>query len=142
MTMPIIIHLKKINERILLDGIDDDIELDDDLSNKLAKDIWLGVLREKMDNPDSILTFSQYMKPIYANAKDFFYELALDNKGKVNGVVWQTSTIRTSLERFSSFISLDTMKRAINKWLWPYMSASLYNEHRKMCLACEVIVGG
>ena len=34
------------------------------------------------------------------------------------------------------------MKRAINKWLWPYMSVSLFNEHQKICLACEGILCG
>ena len=130
------------NNRILLDGIDDQIELDDDLANELAKDIWTVVLRYNMDNPDSTLTFSQYTKPISANAKYFFYELALDDRRKVNGVVWQTSTMRANFEIFGSFISLGTTKRAINKWIWLYMSARLYSEHRKMCLACEGIVCG
>ena len=95
-----------------------------------------------MDNPDSTLTFSQYTKPISANAKYFFYELALDDRRKLNGVVWQTSTMRANFEIFGSFISLGTTKRAINKWIWLYMSARLYSEHRKMCLACEGIVCG
>ena len=72
----------------MLDGIDDEIGLDDDLANKLDKDIWLGLLRDNMDNPDSIFTFSQYMNPTSTNAKYVFCELTLGDKGKVNGVVW------------------------------------------------------
>ena len=126
----------------MLDGIDDDIELDDDLANDLAKDIWLVVLRENMDNPDSIFMLYQYMKLISANAKGFVYEFTLDYKRKVNGIVWKIATMISNLEIFSSYITLGTMKREINKCLWPYMSVSLYNYHLKMCLACQVIVCG
>jgi hypothetical protein len=34
------------------------------------------------------------------------------------------------------------MKREINKWLWPYMSIAMYNEHKIMCLGCEGIMCG
>ena len=50
--------------------------------------------------------------------------------------------MRANFERFGGYISLDTMKRAINKWLWPYMSIVMYNELRKLCLGCEAIVCG
>jgi hypothetical protein len=35
---------------------------------------------------------------------------------------------------------MDTMKRAINKWLWHYMAIAMYNELNKVCLACEAIM--
>ena len=62
---------EKFNNRILLNGIYDKIELDDDLENDLAKDLYLNVFRDNMDYPDSIFTFSKYMKLISANAKTF-----------------------------------------------------------------------
>ena len=43
---------EKVNDCILLDGIYDEIELDDELYNELAKDLCMGVLRENMDDPD------------------------------------------------------------------------------------------
>ena len=46
---------ENVNDLIFLDGIDDEIEFNDDLDNELAKDLWLGVLRDNMDNPDSLL---------------------------------------------------------------------------------------
>ena len=46
---------EKVNDRILIDGIDNEIELDYDLANELTTDLWLGVLRDNMDNPDSLL---------------------------------------------------------------------------------------
>ena len=87
----------------------------------------MGSLRDNMDNQDSICMFYQYMKLISANTKCFVYEFVLDDKGKVNGVVLKTKTTRSNFEIFGSYISLNTMKRAINKFLWPYISVSLYN---------------
>ena len=46
---------ENFNDCISLDGIDDDIELDDDLANELSKYLWLGVLRDNMDKPDYLL---------------------------------------------------------------------------------------
>ena len=83
-----------VNDCILLYGIDNDIELYDDLANKFAKDLWLGVLRDSMDDPDSISTFSQYRNLISENAKGFVYELAIDDKGKLNGIVVMIITDR------------------------------------------------
>ena len=46
---------EKVNDRILIDGIDNEIELDYDLANELTTDLWLGVLRDNMDGPDYLL---------------------------------------------------------------------------------------
>ena len=70
------------------------------------------------------------------------YHLAIGEHGNTNGVVWQTATMRDNFEQFGGFISLDTMKRAINKWLWPYMSVTMYNKMRMLCLGCEAIMCG
>ena len=56
----------------------------------LLKYFWLGLLIYNMENPDSIFTFYQYMKPISDNAKGFMYEFDFDDKRKLKGVVWQT----------------------------------------------------
>ena len=50
--------------------------------------------------------------------------------------------MRDNFEQFGGFISLDTTKRAINKWLWLYMSVTMYNEMRMLCLGCEAITCG
>ena len=74
----------------MIDRIDDEIELYYDLANELLKYFWLGLLIYNMENPDSIFTFYQYMKPISDNAKGFMYEFDFDDKRKLKGVVWQT----------------------------------------------------
>ena len=95
-----------------------------------------------MDSADSIVTFVQYLELIQENAKGFVFKLAIDVKGNVHGVVWQTATMRDNFERFGAYISLDMMKRAIDKWLWTYMPVAMYNELKKMCIGCEGILCG
>ena len=68
----------------------------------------------------------------------FIYEFATDGNGKVNGLVWQTATMRSNFERHGGYISLDTMKREIN----PYMFIVMYNEYKIMCLGWEGIMCG
>ena len=46
---------EKVNDCILIDGIDNEIELDYDLANELSKYIWLGVLRDNIDGPYYLL---------------------------------------------------------------------------------------
>ena len=132
-----------VNDSMLLDGIDNDGDIDDDQAHLLARDdMWLEVLQSGADDDDSIINLVEYLDLISANAKGFVYEMAVDNEGKVNGVMWQTATMRDNFEKFGGYVSLDTMKRAINKWLWPYMAITMYNELNQMCLGCEGIMCG
>ena len=55
----------------------------------------------------------------------FTYNIAYDNSGKVTGIVWMTSVMRSNFERYSSSICLDAMKRKTNINLWPYMAIAL-----------------
>ena len=52
--------LEKVNNRILLDKVDNQIKLDDDLTNELDKYISLYVLRDNMDKPYSM---PRYISP-------------------------------------------------------------------------------
>ena len=106
------------NDSELLAGIDNEMDIDDDMAHQLAKETWLDILQEKGDNSESILTFKKYLDLIQANAKGFVYELARDVKGNTFGVVWQTATMRANFERFGSYISLDTMKSPNTSQSW------------------------
>ena len=130
------------NDCELLTGIDNEMDLDDDMVHQLAKETWLDLLQEKGNDAETIVTFIQYLDLIQANAKGFVYDRAAYDDGNIHGVVWQTATMRANFEHFGSYISLDTMKRAINKWLWPYMSIAMYNETRNVCICCEAIMCG
>ena len=70
----------------------------------------------------------------------FDYQLLADTNGRYTGCIWQTSTMKDNFDRFGSFLSIDKMKRGINKLLWPYMSITMYNEINCVCVACEAII--
>ena len=40
-----------------------------------------------------------------------------DNNGRYTGCIWQTSTMKDNFDRFGGFLSIDAMKRGINKLL-------------------------
>ena len=117
---------------MLLNEIDDGVDLDGDMAYELTKDMWLDIFQMNMDSADSIVTFVQCLELIQENAKGFVFELGIDVKCNIHSVVCQTATMRDNFERFGEYISLDTIKRAINKWLWIYMSVVMYNELKKM----------
>jgi hypothetical protein len=51
------------------------------------------------------------MDLLQSQSTGFIYEIATDKNGKVNAVVWQTATMRSSFERYGGYIALDAMKR-------------------------------
>jgi hypothetical protein len=130
------------NDSDFLGGIDDEIDIDDDTANEIAREFWLEFLTDINSDSSSIVTFLQYMSLLQSQTTEFVYEFATDSYGKVDGLVWQTATMRSNFERYGGYISFDTMKREINKWLWPYMSIVMYNEHKIMCLDCKGIMYG
>ena len=69
----------------------------------------------------------------------FTYNISYDNSGKVTGIVWMTSIMRSNLERYSSSICLDAMKRKTNVHLWPYMAIALVDELGRVCVGCEAL---
>jgi len=132
-----------VNDSELLDGIDNEIDMDDDEINKMAKECWLDSLQQhRGDKNAAVSSLLEYMTLLREKCKGFEYETAYDTEGDLIGIVWQTATMRDNYERFGGYISLDTMKRGINKWLWPYMAVVMYNEMKSVCLGCEGIMIG
>ena len=131
---------KNINTSTLFDGIDDCNMSDDDAIN-MATEIWSNLFNgREEDGSDSLLHFKDYFEVLAENAKGFSYQFAFDSEGVINGVVWQTATMRDNFERFGGFICLDMMKRGINKLLWPYVAIAMYNDLEEICIGCEGIM--
>lgn len=130
-------NFAKVNE--LHSGLDD-VPLNENDNTEIAKELWLEIMSKKTDE-DSIVTFKEYMDLMRQTADgDFRYELLSDSNGVITGCVWQTATMRANFERYGSFISVDAMKRGINKWLWPYIAITMYNELDMVCVGCESII--
>ncbi|GFH55396.1 hypothetical protein CTEN210_11872 [Chaetoceros tenuissimus] len=118
----------------------DDVPLNEHESTEIAKELWLQIMSERTDE-ESIVTFKEYMDLMVQKADgNFKYELLSDSNGVITGCVWQTATMRANFERYGSFISVDAMKRGINKWLWPYIAITMYNELDMVCVGCESII--
>ena len=133
---------QNVTDYVLLEGIDNAVNIQDDEVHVFDTQLWKEVLSENPDNRTSIVTFVEYLNLLRSSTKGFVCDLAIDEHGNTNGVVWQTATVRDNFERFGGFISLDTMKQANDKWLWPYMSVAMYNKMRMLCLGCEGIMCG
>lgn len=106
----------------------------------IRKEIWAELLNRDQDHEESLICFQEYFTQMKEKANGFDYRLATDRKGYWNGVVWQTATKRENFRLFGTFLSLDAMKRAINKLLWPYFVVVMINDLKQICLACESIM--
>ncbi len=66
-------HLKSVtNGKEFVDGIENDLSLDDDDALKLAQQFWMDVmaLQKKGGNDDHIMSFIEYMKLIKSVQRD------------------------------------------------------------------------
>jgi len=117
----------------------DDTPLTDDNIAELGRDIWDELLNDS-ESEHCFLTFSEYMQALQDGNSSFDYQLLSDSNGRYTGCIWQTSTMKDNFDRFGGFVSIDAMKRGINKLLWPYMSITMYNEINCVCVACEAII--
>ena len=58
------------------------------LVHELGTQLWKEVLSENPDNRYSDVTFVQYLNLLRSSTKGFVYNLAIDEHGNTNGVVW------------------------------------------------------
>ena len=67
----------------------------------------------------------------------FTYNIAFDSNNKATGVVWMTSTMRSNLHRFGSFIRVDAMNRNTNVYEWPYIGPTVLNDLNHIAVVCK-----
>ena len=100
----------------------------------------MAIYHERNIYDDKIATFKEYMN-IFINQEEIFsYKLISDSNGYFTGCIWKTSIIRYKFERFSYFVSIDTINQGINKWLWPYPAITIYNEIELEWVVCASIM--
>ena len=117
----------------------DDSPLTDDNIEELGREIWDELLNNS-ESEHCFFTFAEYIQSLQDSNSGFDYQLLADSNGRYTGCIWQTSTMKDNFDRFGGFVSIDAMKRGINKLLWPYMSITMYNEINCVCVACEAII--
>ena len=131
-----------VNASTMLQGIENQPDIDDDEAYALATELWLETLNDYdfKAGTQGYVSFSQYLELLKQGAKGFAYELAVDENGQIMGILWQTATMRDNIERFGKYQSIDMMPRGINILLWQYVSVAMYNELNQVCLGCEGII--
>ena len=106
---------------------------------ELGRDIWDELLNDS-ESKHWFFTFSEYIEALRDSNVGFDYQLLEDTNGRCTSCIWQISTMKDNFDRFGGFLSIDAMKRGINKLLWPYMSITMYNEINGVCVACDAII--
>ena len=117
----------------------DDAPLTDDNIAELGRDTWDELLNDS-ETDHCFFTFAEYMQTLEDCNSGFDYQLLTDTNGRYTGCIWQTSTMKDNFDRFGGYLSIDAMKRGINKLLWPYMSITMFNEINSVCVGCEAII--
>ena len=133
------------NDSELLGGLDNQSDLTDDEVYDLFHSICQEITTTGKTNEEMFFSFREYMHLLATRCKGFSYKVLTQTSGlkkDLLGIIWMTATMRRNFELFGSFISLDMMKRGLNKMLFPYTAVTMLDESTNICLACEGIVIG
>ena len=76
------------------------------------------------------------MKILHDANEVFEYELLIDYSATCTGCLWQTAIMRDNVDRFGGFFSLNAMWQGLNKFLWPCVYITMYNEIEQVCVGC------
>ena len=131
-----------INNNTLLEGIDNQPDMDNDEVHAISTKLWLEVMNENNNKGSNevFVSFTNYLELIKQGAKGFAYKLATDDNGVMKAFVVQTAKMRADYERFGKYHCHEMMGRDITWLLWNYVSVSIYNEMNVLCLGCEGIM--
>ena len=80
------------------------------------------------DKTSEIATFIEFMKLIKKSNKGFKYTMLQDSNSNHTGNIWQISIMCNNFNYFGYWISIDTLKRDINVFLWNYIAMPMINE--------------
>ena len=90
-----------VNDNNILNGLDDEIDVNDDLAQKLATSLWLNSLSENDQNKEgSVQTLAAYINLLASSVAGFSYSMSMDDEGKATGLAWMTGTMRDNFERY------------------------------------------
>ena len=71
-----------VNANDMLDGIENDVSLDDDEAYELAQLLWLEVTSTVSNKEDAIFSFIDYLEIIKSRANGFVFNMAKDKSGQ------------------------------------------------------------
>jgi hypothetical protein len=73
------------NDKDFLGGIDDEIDIEDDTANEIARELWLDTLTDSNGDSSLIVTFSHYMNLLQLRSLDSHMNLQQMEMGKLMG---------------------------------------------------------
>ena len=106
----------------------------------VAKDVWKIMMNNNSYNQDPTETLLNFLSQLSELDNGFDYRISRNTKNEITGIVWMTSVMRASLEKFGDYIALDAMKAHMNTMHWPLISPSLKREDKTICVACESLI--
>jgi hypothetical protein len=133
-----------VNSSDMLNGIDNEVSLDDDEAYEFVHFLWLEVVGTT-NKDKGLFSFIEYLDLIRSKAKGFTYKIAestsnlytSNNGKKLLKVIWHTATMRRKFELFGDFLGLNMIKQGINTLLWPYFSVTMYMKYQKYALSVK-----
>ena len=118
-----------------LDG-ESDIKLGSDGATKRAREILLAT----MQNSGDTWLVLQYFKNLQAQDPNFVYEVCTDNDGRPVGIWWMTGEMLKAWIRYGDTLYLDSMKRQMNVFHWPYIGPVVLTSEMTVQVVCECII--
>ena len=118
-----------------LDG-NAEITLGSDEAAKRAQEILLSTLQNSGETRIAL----KYLENLAQQDAAFKFEIATDEKGRPTGVWWQTGTMRKAWIRYGRSLYLDSMKRQMNVFHWPYIGPVVLTCEMKVEVVCECII--
>ena len=89
-----------VNDNEVVQGIDDELDVDNGLAHKLCTELWLEALAGNANmDVGSVQTLRGYTNLLAGSAEGFFYSITTDDDGVTTGLAWMTGTARDNFER-------------------------------------------
>jgi hypothetical protein len=95
-----------VNASDMLNGIDNEVSLDDDEASELVQSLWLEIASTTTNREDGLFSFIEYLYLMKSKAKGFKYKIGecssnfLKPGKKLLGVICQTAMIEGILSSF------------------------------------------
>ena len=118
-----------------LDG-ESNIKLGSDEATKRAREILLATIQ----NSDDTWVVLQYFKNLQSSDPNFVYEVCTDDEGRPVGIWWMTGEMLKAWIRYGDTLYLDSMKRQMNIFHWPYIGPVVLTSEMTVQVVCECII--
>jgi hypothetical protein len=118
-----------------LDG-ESSIKLGSNEATKRAREILLST----MQNGGDTWIVLQYFKNLQSTDPSLVYEVCTDNDGRPIGIWWMTGEMLKAWIRYGDTLYLDSMKRQMNEFHWPYIGPVVLTSEMTVQVVCECII--